>query len=62
MFLIFQRLHNRSAYEGMGIGLAHCNKIVALHRGRIWVDETPGGGARICFTLSNVDARAEHEP
>lgn len=62
VFLIFQRLHNRSAYEGMGIGLAHCNKIVALHRGRIWVDENPGGGARICFTLSNVDARAEHEP
>jgi len=51
IFLIFQRLHGRDAYEGSGIGLALCRKIVEYHGGRIWLDTGHRPGARFCFTL-----------
>ncbi len=51
IFVIFQRLHERSAYVGTGIGLAMTRKIIEYFGGRIWLDTAFTGGTRFCFTL-----------
>jgi len=51
LFVVFQRLHSRSEYEGTGIGLAVCRKIVNRHGGSITARSKPGEGARFIVVL-----------
>jgi light-regulated signal transduction histidine kinase (bacteriophytochrome) len=61
VFLIFQRLHDRAAYPGTGIGLAMCRKIVDYFGGRIWLDTSVGDGARFCFTVPALYGDSDDE-
>lgn len=51
IFSIFQRLHSQEDYEGHGIGLSHCKKIVELHGGEIFVKSVLNEGSTFCFSL-----------
>ncbi|MEU0303173.1 ATP-binding protein [Streptomyces sp. NPDC006175] len=60
VFVIFQRLHARDEYEGTGIGLSLCRKIIEFHGGRIWLDPEPAEGTLIHFTLPVLPEAPTH--
>ncbi|MGW0785383.1 sensor histidine kinase [Streptomyces sp. NPDC002913] len=60
VFIIFQRLHARDEYEGTGIGLSLCRKIIEFHGGRIWLDPERTEGTLIHFTLPVLPEAPTH--
>ncbi|WP_222918083.1 MEDS domain-containing protein [Natrinema sp. SYSU A 869] len=51
VFTVFDRLHSCEEYDGTGIGLALCQRIIERHDGELWVDSDPGEGSTFSFTL-----------
>ena len=61
VFGIFAKLHHNSKYEGQGIGLAFCKKIVSLHKGKIGLESELGVGTTFYFTISKKLNQNDYE-
>ncbi len=61
IFGMFKRLHNREEYQGSGLGLSICKKIISNYGGRIWVESAEEQGSRFIFTLPVVPVTVESD-
>ncbi len=61
IFKMFKRLHTEGQYEGSGIGLAFCNRVVASYGGKMWLSSTEGTGSTFYFTLPNAILISQEE-
>ena len=52
VFEICQRLYSRDTFAGSGVGLSLCKRIVEMHKGKIWLESTPGEGTTFYFTIT----------
>jgi signal transduction histidine kinase len=56
VFELFQRLNRREEYDGNGMGLPVCRRLIEAYGGRLWVESSDGGGARFCFAVPGVSS------
>lgn len=61
IFLLFKRLHSNDQFEGTGIGLAMCKKIVDQHNGKIWLQSNEGEGCKFYFTILKKHKKKQEE-
>jgi two-component system CheB/CheR fusion protein len=54
VFELFYRLHTRSEYDGTGIGMTLCLKILDMLGGKVWIEDGPDGGTAVHFTLRGI--------
>ncbi len=58
IFKMFTRLHSTQEYEGSGIGLAFCNRVIGAYGGKMWLESSEEEGSTFYFTLPNAVVKA----